>query len=306
MRAGRPRPCVLWRGNKIIGGCVGDCIGWRNRLGFCLVMTHAQIQYLQLVTTHQPLLRGFILSIAPGVDVDDVLQETNIVLWKKMDNFELGTNFKAFSSSVARLKTLEALRDQKSRAWLVIDSEMIERISERYCVAEVGKSNVQSALRTCLKGLQKSQLSLVHERYSKGKTVRAIAQEVNRNEGALQQAFFRIHNALRECINWKNRGRIMAINLHVTKLIGRALDQTIEAEEFSELQALLNSDQEVFERYCEQAELHGRLASELKPRDMATLAGKIAPLSERSSRVPLLIASVAALIILSGVGFYSF
>lgn len=57
-------------------------------------MTPKQIQYLQLVTNHQALLQGYIHSIAPGVEADDVLQETNIILWNKMETFEMGTNFK--------------------------------------------------------------------------------------------------------------------------------------------------------------------------------------------------------------------
>ena len=80
-------------------------------------MSKLNIEYLQLVTRHQAAICGYIRSIAPGLNVDDVLQETNIVLWEKADTFQRGTNFKAFAFRIAHFKTLEALRRQKRDHW---------------------------------------------------------------------------------------------------------------------------------------------------------------------------------------------
>ncbi len=174
-----------------------------SNLGVTSIMTHSQIQYLQLVTNHQALLRGYIHSIAPGVNADDVLQETNTILWKKMDSFELGSNFKAFSCKVARFKTMEALRSQKKEQWLVFDSEIVDRVSERFSSSADATGNAQFALRLCMKDLKQTEQDLIYKRYEEGMTVRALAKQSDRKEGALQQAFFRLHNALRKCIKQK-------------------------------------------------------------------------------------------------------
>jgi len=164
-------------------------------------MTPHQIKYLQLVTNLQPLLLGYIHSIAPGVEADDVLQETNIVLWNKMETFEMGTNFKAFAFKIAYLKTMECLRKQARNQWLVFDSDLLEKMNTHFTDHPNTMGDTQFALRLCMKKLKDHERELIHQRYSKGNTVRSIAKQVEKKEGALQQAFFRIHNALRTCIS---------------------------------------------------------------------------------------------------------
>ena len=61
------------------------------------------------VMEHQRELYAFILSMLPNLtEADDVLQETNMVLWRKREEFEPGTNFGAWARTVAR-STLESL-----------------------------------------------------------------------------------------------------------------------------------------------------------------------------------------------------
>lgn len=164
-------------------------------------MKPEEIEYLQLVTNHQSLLRGYIYSIAPSVSADDVLQETNIILWEKMSHFTLGTNFKAFACRIAYLKTMESIRKMSRNNWLVFDSDIVENIDTYFSKHPDNKNETQAALLGCLQKLKEHERDLISQRYVNGKTVRSIAQEANKNEGALQQAFFRIHNALRQCIS---------------------------------------------------------------------------------------------------------
>ena len=164
-------------------------------------MSKINIEYLQLVTRHQAAICGYIRSIAPGLNADDVLQETNIVLWNKADTFERGTNFKAFAFRIAHLKTLEALRRQKRDQWLHFDSDLLEAIATHRQEEESELSGRQHALRQCLEDLDDKDRGLLHERYTERRTVRSIALSHERTEGAMQQVFFRIRNALRACID---------------------------------------------------------------------------------------------------------
>lgn len=162
-------------------------------------MDKLNTDYLRLITQHQGSIYGYIRSVAPGIPIDDILQETNIALWDKADTFTMGTNFKAFAFRIAYLKTLEFLRHRKRDHWLVFDSELVERI-DSYQQSEETENSHQSALRECLSNLGEADQTLIHERYTKGQTVRRIAQVHQRPEGSMQQAFFRIRNALRDCI----------------------------------------------------------------------------------------------------------
>ena len=41
-------------------------------------------EFITLLTEHQPVLRGYIRSLLPNAsDIQDVLQNTNIVLWER-------------------------------------------------------------------------------------------------------------------------------------------------------------------------------------------------------------------------------
>lgn len=166
-------------------------------------MSQLNIEYLQLVTRHQAAICGYIRSIAPGLSAEDVLQETNIVLWEKSSSFEPGTNFKAFAFRIAHFKTLEALRAQKRGHWLHFDSDLLDAIAAQSTADETQVAGRQHALRQCLTNLSEAERELIHARYTERKTVREISRNSERSEGALQQSFYRIRNALKACIENK-------------------------------------------------------------------------------------------------------
>ena len=163
-------------------------------------MKPAQLEYLQLITQHQGYLMGYIRSLAPGLSADDVLQEANITLWDKMDQFEPGTNFRAYASKIAYLKTMEALREKKRDQWLIFDSDILENISSYHNSKTEDAEPYHQALRLCLQKLSAKDRQLIHQRYTRGETIRAIAEATRKTEGSLQQAFFRIRGALKACI----------------------------------------------------------------------------------------------------------
>lgn len=164
-------------------------------------MPDRSFDYLQLVIRHQAALFGYVRSLAPGLEIEDVLQEINIVLWEKAADFQVGTNFKAFAFRIAHLKTLETLRKEKRRNWLVFDNELIATLGEQSVVEETHDSDVsQSALGDCMASLSNEERELLHRRYTLHHSVRDIARMLSVTEGSLQQSFFRIRNALRECI----------------------------------------------------------------------------------------------------------
>jgi RNA polymerase sigma-70 factor (ECF subfamily) len=58
---------------------------------------------LMLIAAHQADLLAYIHSMLPGdPSVDDILQRTNLVLWRKRRSFEKGTSFHVWACAVAR------------------------------------------------------------------------------------------------------------------------------------------------------------------------------------------------------------
>jgi hypothetical protein len=52
-------------------------------------------EFVALITQHQPALYAFVLSLLGNrTDTDEVVQETNLVLWRKFDQFHAGSDFR--------------------------------------------------------------------------------------------------------------------------------------------------------------------------------------------------------------------
>ncbi len=63
-------------------------------------------------------------------DIDDVLQDTNVVLWEKMEQFELGSNFQTWAFAVAR-NMAKAHWKKNKRDWSpALNQSIIEAISQ--------------------------------------------------------------------------------------------------------------------------------------------------------------------------------
>ena len=57
-------------------------------------------RFLQLFLAHERRIYSYILALVPvWADADDLLQQTSVVLWQKLDQFEPGTNFQPMRMS---------------------------------------------------------------------------------------------------------------------------------------------------------------------------------------------------------------
>jgi DNA-directed RNA polymerase specialized sigma24 family protein len=76
--------------------------------------------FVRLYTQHETNLRSFSRSLLPSWDdVDEVMQQTAIVLWRKFDQFDLNTEFMKWACVVARFEIL-AYRRNMARDKLVL------------------------------------------------------------------------------------------------------------------------------------------------------------------------------------------
>jgi len=151
----------------------------------------------------QTRLYGFILSVLGDRDAaDDVLQETNVVIWDKRDQFEPGTNFGAWACTIAHYQVL-AYRQSRARDRHKFNDALTESLAK---VASDRTDNIdsrRSALRVCLDALTDAQRELISSRYTGRESVGQIAERVGRPVGSVYQALYRIRATLQECINQK-------------------------------------------------------------------------------------------------------
>src|ERR1700761_563428 len=84
--------------------------------------------FIRLFTANAPRLRGFAMSLIPNrADAEDVLQQANLVLWRKFDQFQLGSNFFAWASRIVYLESRD-FRKRKLRSKVRFGDEFLEKI----------------------------------------------------------------------------------------------------------------------------------------------------------------------------------
>lgn len=158
----------------------------------------AREAFVRLLTDAQRRLFGYISTLLGNVDdATNVLQQTNMVLWRKIDEFVPGTDFHAWATKVAYYQTLAYLRDRK-RDRLVFDEELVRQLAAR--AADSGGDEHIVALRHCLSLLPEDKLRLIRQRYWPGKSIGDMARESRRSESAIKMTLLRLRQTLAKCI----------------------------------------------------------------------------------------------------------
>ena len=71
--------------------------------------------FVRLLTETQTDLLAYVLCFVPADrDAEDIVQRCNIVLWRKRESFEPGSNFKAWAFAVARWEILAVMKERRN------------------------------------------------------------------------------------------------------------------------------------------------------------------------------------------------
>ena len=159
-------------------------------------------EFVRELTNCQGVLQSFIASLMPGhPDMADVLQETNLVLWEKIEEFEPGTNFRAWAFTVARFKVLGHLKKCRNSKLLLFEDEDLDRICEAAMQRDPQLYDAKvRALALCMEDLRPKDQELVHARYHSPKTLEHYAQKIGRPVASLYVTLGRLRSTLRSCI----------------------------------------------------------------------------------------------------------
>ncbi len=155
--------------------------------------------FVQHLTGAQSALYAFICSLMGELEqAQDVLQETNVKLWRRAREYDASRPFLAWAYSFARWEVM-AWRKKVQRSRLVLDDDLLDLVAAKLATpADVDGS--LAALEKCLAHLPSKQREIVHARYEQGETVRAMAARMGQPENALAALLYRIRRALHECI----------------------------------------------------------------------------------------------------------
>jgi RNA polymerase sigma-70 factor (ECF subfamily) len=159
-------------------------------------------EFLHLFTRAQRQIQAYILALVfdPNTAAD-LLQEVNIVLWRKFDQYEEGTSCFAWAREIARLSVL---RHRRASAGQIpsLDPLLLDELADRF--ADTYSLNAddrrRDALEKCLQKLSDADRDLILSRYAPGASVSAIARRSQRSVNSVSQSLRRIRSLLADCV----------------------------------------------------------------------------------------------------------
>ena len=171
-------------------------------------MNIATQEFEAWVKEHQSGLRAFIRAL--GTDeawVDDLAQEAFIVAYRRLDQFEPGTDFGKWLRSIARFLVANERRKEVRRCRLLpfaIVDVLLESESED--TVEPAVADLVQAMRECVDQLPARSRDLLQQRYAANDNATAVARRLGINADAVRQQLLRIRVAVKECIEKKTGG----------------------------------------------------------------------------------------------------
>jgi RNA polymerase sigma-70 factor, ECF subfamily len=152
-----------------------------------------------LATCQRPVFLYAMSLLFDAADAEDVLQETNLVLWRKFDQYRPGTSFVRWACRTAYYEVLKVRRAQ-SRERRVFSEEMLAILA-----AESEKSleladTRRRVLNHCLEKLSEADRELIFRRYQKDATTMTVASALGRSVQGTRRALHRIRQALLVCV----------------------------------------------------------------------------------------------------------
>ena len=153
-----------------------------------------------LITRNQSQLRAYIYTLLPDPAlVDDVLQETNLVVWRKASEFDPTRPFMPWACRIAFFQVKAARRDN-SRDRHVFDSELVDILAAEGEISSDSPGYLDYALRDCLAELPEQKRDLILSRYHPDSSVKELAESRDETPGALSVELHRIRRSLESCI----------------------------------------------------------------------------------------------------------
>ena len=155
---------------------------------------------MQLFTHHQRRLFLYILSqVGNPVEAEEILQETNVVIWSKYSQFQPGTNFLAWVSQIANFEVMKS-RTRRKREKLVFSDDFLQTVAQASLERSEQLESRRAALVECIQKLRPKDRDLIKQRYAPGERGKHLAEQIGRPANSVYQSLGRIRRTLLECI----------------------------------------------------------------------------------------------------------
>lgn len=157
-------------------------------------------EFVRLLAQNQRRLYVYVHTLVPNpADTEEVLQNTNLVLWREFGKFETGTNFAAWACRVA-LNQVLAWRKKRQRDRLQFSDAFLGAVAAEADRSADALEERCRALAGCVEKLPADHREMVRVRYTEGGSIEATAAALHRTVEATYRALSRIRHVLHDCV----------------------------------------------------------------------------------------------------------
>lgn len=161
--------------------------------------------FIDLLTASQQPLFAYINTLLCGdANVRDVLQETNIELWRKAHLYDREKPFLPWAYRFAYFRA-QVFRRSQGTSRLVFSDEILRAVDQAYRDTHVEASDKLLALNGCLQRLRPKHRELIRQRYEEGKSPADIARTMDVSESIVGGRLYRVRKLLFNCIEFRVR-----------------------------------------------------------------------------------------------------
>ena len=158
-------------------------------------------EFAALFGAHQRAIVLYLSSLLPTqADVDDVLQEASVVLWREFTVFQRGTNFRAWAFRVA-FNQVRAWRKRQQRDRLLFSEEFLTAIAEELNADHEYFEQRLKLMDHCIASLPPRHQELLALRYHQGLSIDALSEKFGKSIDAVYRLLSRIRTAIHQCID---------------------------------------------------------------------------------------------------------
>lgn len=157
-------------------------------------------RFMGLFLRHQDDIRAFVGSVVRDWNaVDDIMQETAVVLWQKFGDYDPTRSFGAWARGIAGFE-IRKHRDRLGRVPALLSPEAIAAIDAVWDETSTPSSPRLAALSRCLERVDPAARTMLALRYRDGLEIEAVAGRVGRGIEAVGKAMQRLRSALGDCV----------------------------------------------------------------------------------------------------------
>ena len=154
------------------------------------------------LTSLQRPLYAYILTLLPNrTEAEDVLQETNLILCRKANEYNPDGHFQGWAFNIARYQVMGHISKFK-RSKLYFSPDLIENLAEESIdLKQMDLS--RKALQICYDLLPKHMKGMAKLRFREDKSLLEISKELQRPMGSVSATLHRIRINLIACVKQK-------------------------------------------------------------------------------------------------------